>query len=160
MYLSRDEFDQGVFYQGDIINDFPFVIFDKGTIEQSLGLRETDPKISVRIKMSMVMILSQTCDIQRRSNIIICPVHKMSDFSLNKDNTEQIKKRRIGYWFYLPGITGLIEDSIADFQTIYYVNREFLEKYKQNKIITLSDWGRHHLGWSLSTYFGRPIENR
>jgi hypothetical protein len=36
-----------------------------------------------------------------------------------------------------------------------------LEILKQKlKNLGLSDWGRHHLGWALGDFFGRPIESK
>lgn len=159
MYVQATDLNQDIFYQGDLVKDFPFFIFDKDT---SLAGFEKNPeaKLEVKAKLSLVMVLSQTCDVQRRKNAIVCPVYKIQNFSFSKDDSEKIKKRKTSYWFYLPKLDGIIEESIADFQTIYYVPRELLESHKRNKIITLSDWGRHHLGWALGGYFGRPIESK
>jgi len=159
MYVQATDLNQDVFYQGDLVKDFPFFIFDKET-ELANFKDNSEAKLGVKAKLNLIMVLSQTCDVQRRKNAIVCPVYKMGDFSFSKNESESIKKRKTGYWFYLPKLDGIIEESIADFQTIYYVPRELLEKYKNNKVITLSDWGRHHLGWALGGYFGRPVESK
>jgi hypothetical protein len=159
MYVQSKDLNQEVFYQGDLIKSFPFLILDKEIKPSDLG-EDGEGKIEIKAKLGLVMVLSQTCDVQRRENIIVCPVYRLQDFSFKKDEVESIKKRKTGYWFYLPKLDGIIEESIADFQTIYYVSRGTLDVYKQNKISTLTDWGRHHLGYALSNYFGRPIESK
>lgn len=159
MYVQAKDLNYEFLYQGDLIKDFPFLIFEKDTL---IGKFETDieTKLEVRARLGLIMIISQTCDIQHRENVIVCPVYKMQDFSFNKDEAESIRKRKTGYWFYLPKLENILDESIADFQTIYYVPRDFLNQSKLNKIITLTDWGRHHLGWALSNHFGRPIESK
>lgn len=159
MYVPTEAINRDIFYQGDLIRDFPFLIYDKDLLDVSLE-KDSEVNIEIKIKPNLAMMLSQTCDIQRRANILACPVYRMCDFSFKKDEAESIRKRRVGYWFYLPKLNGVIEESIADFQTIYHTPRSLLEKHKENKIITLTDWGRHHLGWSLAYYFGRPIESK
>ena len=159
MYVEKNELSTEILYQGDLIKDFPFLIFDKEEPIENFT-QDGETKLNINAKLSLVMILSQTCDVQRRKNIIICPVYKVKDFEFSKDELIKIKKRRTGYWFYLPEIEGVLEESIADFQTIFYASRKLIENYKSNKIATLSDWGRHHLGWALSGYFGRPIESK
>lgn len=159
MYVRASELSHDIFYQGDLVKNFPFFIFDQEISPEVFGAG-TETKLEVKAKLSLVMILSQTCDLQRRPNIIVCPVYRMQDFSFNKSEIDAIKKRKTSYWFYLPQVDGILEESIADFQTIYYVPRTLLEQHKSNKVMTLTDWGRHHLGWALSYYFGRPIENK
>ena len=159
MYVPVSSLDLTLLYQGDLIKDFPFLIFKKETLSGKFDSAE-EVKLEVPAKLNTVIVLSQTCDVQNRENILVCPVYEMQVFSFNRDEIESIKKRKTGYWFYLPKLEGTIEDSVADFQTIYYVPRDFLESYKSKKFLALSDWGRHHLGWALSNYFGRPIEEK
>lgn len=159
MYVQTTELNYEVFYQGDLVKDFPFFIFDENINLENV-ISKTEAKIEIKAKLSTVMILSQTCDAQRRKNAIICPVYKMDEFNFDASTIDSIKKRKTAYWFYLPPIVGILDESIADFQTIYYIPRVLIGKYKQNKIITFSDWGRHHLAWAINSYFGRPIENK
>ena len=159
MYVLGKELDYEIIYQGDLIKDFPFLIFDNKTLTKGFE-NNVETKLEIKAKLGLIMVLSQTCDIQQRENIIVCPVYKMQDFDFNKEETESIKKRKTGYWFYLPRQAIGIDESIADFQTIYYVPKDLLNQYKSNKILTLTDWGRHHLDWALSNYFGRPIESK
>lgn len=169
MYADALSIDRTAFYQGDIISDFPFYIF-----ENVLALRRTDAGhyevgehattetemvFGVGAKVQNVMILSQTCDAQRRSNVILCPVYQLNEFTIdntiNVDRLRAIRERRINYWFYLPAFDTL-QESIADLQAMIYVPRETIERFLPSKTLALSDLGRHHLSWSLATFFGRP----
>jgi hypothetical protein len=158
MYVPATELDTETVFQGDLLEGFPFLIID--TIPSSAFQSGSEAKIELRAKLNTVMVLSQTCDIQRRKNVLVCPVSRVVDNEFNNDDLAKLKKRKQYYWFYLPELPDVISESFADFQTIYYVPRSLVEEAKARKIVSLSDWGRHHLGWALSAYLGRPIENR
>lgn len=171
MYAKIESIDKNTLYQGDIIEDFPFYIFENsqpikkteaGYFEFGNENGEDHALIAVETKKQRVMILSQTCDAQRRKNLIISPIYKLDQFiidnTINKNRAEAIRERRLYYLFYLPEFESLPE-SLVDLQTMIYVSREKIEQYLPNKIISLSDLGRHHLSWSLATYFGRPAEH-
>lgn len=171
MYADANSISKDIFYQGDIIADFPFYIFENGQpIKKNeaghFELDETTEEcnrtlFAVEAKKQPVMILSQSCDIQRRNNVIICPVYDLKEFisdnTINTDRAKSIRDRKIYYWFYLPEYEK-VPESLADLQTMIYVSRAEIEKYLPKRIMSLSDLGRHHLGWSLATYFGRPVE--
>jgi hypothetical protein len=171
MYVDRESVDPNTLYQGDIISEFPFFIFENSKSIRKSGTNsfETDETtneegrslFAIEAKKQLVLILSQTCDIQRRSNIIICPIYDLNEFirdnTINADRARDIRSRKIQYWFYLPR-NSTINESIADFQTMIYVPRSVISEYINKRILTLSSLGRHHLSWSLATYFGRPIE--
>lgn len=164
--------DAATLLQGDILADFSFFLFDKsrpikrneaGLFESDGATQEQDRSLfAVEAKKQRVMILSQSCDVQRRNNVIICPVYDLatflSDNTINTDRARSIRERKIYYWFYLPAFAQLPE-SIADLQTMIYVPREVVATHLPKREISLSDLGRHHLAWSLATYFGRPAED-
>lgn len=174
MYLADTTLiDSSLLYQGDVITDFPFPVLEgskKIKKDQTTGQfeldesssQETESLFAIEKKLQTVMILSQTCDLQRRKNVIICPVYSLKDFIednvLNKSTVESIRKRSVNYWFYLPEYKNL-EESIVDLQTMVYVSRTTLGPYLSKRIIILSDLGRHHLSWSVVNYFGRPAMN-
>lgn len=171
MYADATTVPATTLYQGDIIADFPFYLFENGLpiqrneaghFELDQNAQDSERRLfAVEARKQQVMILSQTCDVQRRTNVIICPVHNLEGFiadnTLNADRVKSIRARKIYYWFYLPTY-GALAESIADMQTMIHVPRAEIEKYLPNRITTLSDLGRHHLAWSLATYFGRPAE--
>ncbi len=161
MYIPSHELDRGKFYQGDVVKDFPFFVLSNLEDQLSILTNTREGTLEIKSKLIDVMILSQTCDIQRRDQIIIAPIVPMQpsidngDLGVNILNN--IKNRKINYLFYLPESPGIIPDSYCNFQLIYYVSPLLLNNFINNKITSLSDWGRHHLSWSLSNYFGRPI---
>ncbi|MDD5626436.1 MAG: hypothetical protein PHW01_00255 [Patescibacteria group bacterium] len=179
MYVKSEDLSFDILYQGDVIKNAPFFIFED-ELRSLKNLKKTNTYEAIKIgeksfnngeallainaKLNNIIILSQTCDVQDKENIIIAPVYPIKLFEDNGILTDGkaglIKKRKINYWFYLPELEGIIGDSLVDFLTIHYIPKTFLEKYKSNKIITMTDWGRHHLGWALSNYFGRPIEDK
>jgi len=175
MYVLGNETDTNNLYQGDIIKDFPFFfikedfsVYQAGSTTKidSLKIDEIPAEAGALVpyKISRVIILSHTCDAQRREQVIIAPIHKIKDYEnegiLNKNKIDSIKKRKIFYWFYLPAVESLLDESLVDFQSIMYIPRIFLERFKSKKMLSMSDWGRHHLGWALNNYFGRPIEDK
>lgn len=170
MYVASIPTDSSTLYQGDIIRDFPFYIFDKeqSVVKTENGYTHADTQneedrslFVVEARRQRIMLLSQSCDIQRRSNIVICPVYAMekivSEQAIKTETLKSIRARRIKYWFYLPAFNDFPE-SIADFQTMTYVPRETVSAYLNKRDVILNDLGRHHLAWSLATYFGRPAE--
>lgn len=171
MYADASSVPPTTLYQGDIIADFPFYLFENGlpiqrneagSFELNEGQEDAERKlVAIETKKQQVMILSQTCDAQRRTNIIICPVHNLESFitdnTINVDTAKKIRDRKIYYLFYLPTYQGLPE-SIADMQTMIYVSRTELERFLPSRVTTLSDLGRHHLAWALANFFGRPAE--
>ena len=87
MYVDLAALDATTTFQGDIITNFPFYL-----LENSAGLRKNRngqfsrvPNNSagdvglhaIESKKRNVMVLSQTCDVQRRTNIILCPVYDL-----------------------------------------------------------------------------------
>jgi len=167
MYADPATVDPNILYQGDILEDFPFYILDKpqpvkkeedGSFSMEQQTTTTDLQV-VGSKTQRVILLSQTCDLQRRNNVMICPVHELAQFiednTLNADSVKSIRDRKNYYFFYLPAFNGLPE-SIADLQTIIYVPRAVITAHILNRIVPMSDLGRHHLGWSLANLFSRP----
>src|SRR3989344_4717785 len=144
MYVQDSDLNKEVFYQGDLIEKFPFLILNKEILPSELN-SDGEKKLEVTAKLSLIMVLSQTCDVQNRENVIICPVYSVEDKEFTRSEFDSIKKRKTGYWFYLPELEGIVKESVADFQNIYYIPRSMLNKYKERKITSLSDWGRHHL---------------
>lgn len=144
MYLPPSSIDKTVVLQGDIFNQYPFFI------ENS-----EDPNCSV-------MAISQTCDAQRRESIILAPIFSFSymrEKGLTEWKLNEVRGRKLNYWFYLPELSGVLGESLVDFQLIRYFSRETVEAYKTIKTVSLSDWGRHHLSWALSNFFGRPTND-
>lgn len=174
MYVPQEEITRETLFQGDVIDGFPVFIFKTPltqvartteggtTFEIQQGAMNDSSLLLTESKLGRVMILSQTCDIEHRENIIVAPVYEIEALKdqgvLNTDTIKNIKKRKVYYWFYLPSYGGIINDSIADFQGMFYLPKEHVIQYVTSKIVTINDLGRHHLGWALSNFFGRPVD--
>jgi len=173
MYLDLNEIKPELLFQGDIIDNFPFFIFDNlraikktgdNTFEEEVVQNQTQSSLFVlEAKYVKVIVLSQTCDIQNRNNVIICPIYELenllTDGTLTEKRAESLRANKFNYWFHLPECD-VLKESLADLQTIQYVPKKMLEEYKGDRIISLDDLGRHKIGWFLANYFGRPIENK
>lgn len=181
MYVFPVDNSNAVFYQGDIIDNFPFFVIDSENFNvleagtagkeykinkiKSLSAEETtDHLIAIDARRQRVMILSQSCDIQQRGTIIFAPVFEIakaiSEGRMTGNQASSLRNRKVDYWFYLPKQDGVIEESYIDFQIIHYVPKVLIIKNLQNRVLALSHWGRHHLGWALSDFFGRPIKSK
>ncbi|MBX9906390.1 hypothetical protein K2X96_00660 [Patescibacteria group bacterium] len=165
MYAEQGLLDPTTLYQGDLIEDFPFHDLDShssvvrnesGTLVEQ-ATEDQNYLALIETKKRTVMILSQTCDIQRRTHVIVCPIFDLQEYSrtISRDKVEALKKRTINYLFYLPA-HGNFQESFADLQQIHYVPLETMNSYKDKRVLSLSDLGRHHLSWSLASLFGRP----
>lgn len=171
MYATSVEFNKSIFLQGDIITGFPFLsLKDEYVFLEKDGSKflrsenpsvETENLIAVTSKKSSVIIISHSCDIEQRNIVLIAPVYSLqsliSEGLVKNSQIENLKDRKINYLFYLPPFGSEFEESVALLNSIHYVSKEMLNKFKDNKIISLSDWGRHHLGYTLGVMLGRPI---
>lgn len=148
MYAQIEESHS--FYQGDILRDTPFFIIPKSFTETENGILQQN---------ETVMILSQTCDIERRDFLIVARVISVNflkkDIGVGDNYHESLKKRKVKYYFYLPADNDF-EESCVDFGQIIYIPKKALNK--SNRIKSLSDIGRHWLAYQLTDYFGRPFD--
>jgi ABC-type glutathione transport system ATPase component len=178
MYKKPSELDLALLYQGDVIDNFPLLVIkhELSFLRQSGSDFNVMPAgeiafsgspeefVAAKARKSRVMLLSQTCDLQQREFVMVAPIYSMADLESKgalKDGMDGlIRKRRVNYWFYLPALAGVMEESLVDFQHMHYISRSFAEDFKTTKLLSLSDWGNHHLGWALGAFFGRPVEKK
>jgi hypothetical protein len=138
MYVPPGNISVDLLFQGDVFPSYPFLSDDTSR---------------------SIILISQTCDAQRRENILVAPIFTFSEMEgrgVKPDTLKDVRLRRINYWFYLPPLDGVLEESLVDLQQIKFSSRIDIDNRKSTKIITLNDWGRHHLAWSISNFFGRP----
>jgi hypothetical protein len=164
MYLNSRELYPEKLWQGDILENFPFFVFDNFN-----NLADND-SIPGKVRLSKVIILSQTCDIQERESIMIAPIYEINIAETPSGLLSDLRSRKRNYLFYLPKLEmrnetsfeneTIINESFVDFQTIYYVKKDTIQNYKPNRVACMSDWGRHHLASALSIFFGRPIKDK
>ena len=189
MYLDYAVNLPGTLLQGDIIKEYPFCYFPRKNeyiiVEQSgsgLSLnqlnsefhysndRGSEEQLIVNSRLTNIMLLSQSCDMQSREIIIIAPVYTVEFFSENlarEGNTEEqirgkiltlknIKfERQFGYYYYLPASDDFLE-SYVDFNFIQSIPRDNISI--DNRALSLSDHSRHWLAYKLNNFFGRPVE--
>jgi hypothetical protein len=157
-------------FQGDVFANFPFIDFstsrfvalqDHHISDVTDIYRDGFRSVLAEVDPRSIMLLSQTCDAQRRDNLIACPIYKISDYiQINQPsagNLASLRGNKFLYWFYLPEHFGEIDESFVDLQQFFYVPRSVLSSYMANRILSLSDLGRHRIAWSIATYFGRPL---
>jgi hypothetical protein len=154
------------------MHDFPFILFDKkirylekleDSYKLKTGVINSEEFGLFVIAKRQIIILSQTCDIENREFTLVAPVVEVtkateSGFVKNKQ-IDSIKKRLINYLFYLPAYDNLNE-SIAILPMIQYVPKELILLHKGNRILSLSDWGIHHLTYAINRFLCRPLENK
>lgn len=173
-------------YQGDVVLNFSFIAPPLGEpiAIQSSGNSLIKTPISavsnpyssgsetlvVNSFRASGMIITQTCDIQRHKYISLCPIHPFNEIreKLAQEGLEEkriqnlmesIKQQKVNYYFYLPPAILdeiRVEESYVDLQVINSVPRENVSNYQ--RLITLSDKGRHWLDYKLINLFGRPFD--
>jgi hypothetical protein len=190
MYFDYRNTLPNIFMQGDIIEKYPFSyipttndyifirdnngapsLFSTGNEDGEVYNNEyQEEQLVVNSKLNNIILLSQTCDLQRRESIMIAPVFDLSFLKQNLQeegkNEQEINsqlgllknnkfEKQFHYYFYLPAFSGFPERYI-DFNLIQSIPRDNIKIEK--RILSLSDKGRHWLSYKLNTFFGRPVE--
>lgn len=165
--------DPKIFFQGDILIDFPVTIlpdtikivrlqeklkdfsvarvYERDKLEDAF-VNGSEPVLA-KASLMKIMILSQTCDIEHRDFISIAPVFPITNIE-NKSKRESIRKKKVLYRFHLPS-EGDFEESFLDITTINSVRRTTLKL--ENRTLSLSHFGRSHLVFFIYNYFNRPF---
>lgn len=146
---------QDEWFQGDILSDFPFIATD-------LSSRTS----STELFRKQALIITQTCDLQRRHFIQLCPIHNFDD--LKKDLVDggksekgaesfidSIRNRTVNYYFYLKADAVLgIKEGYADLNFISTIPRTQL--LTLNRITSLATYPRQVLAYQSGNLFLRP----
>lgn len=126
-------------------------------------------------KKVRAIVLSNTCDIAPENDRLFFPariiysplieLQKYQTFLLNKGITEEklkghihsIKSQSITQIFYLPGIDGILEESIVFFDRVLNVDVNYLsiKELNERRIFTLGNYGHYLLLFKLSFHFCR-----
>lgn len=168
--MAEDQTDSERIYQGDILKDQIII-----TIPQNIQiLRELENKeykffsleelndafeqevheiTVVNAVKTNVIILSQTCDIERREFISIAPVFPLTKIESEKKKGS-IRNHKFNYRFYIAESDALPE-SYAELTLINSIKKEILRLDK--RICSLSDYARQWLQDTLNRYFCRPF---
>lgn len=143
------------FFQGDILKNYPIIVLpDLLSAATSYGTSDLSGTSTIQVKklITNVLILSHSCDIANRELVAICPVFPIT--RLEGGQREMLKKGRMNYRFWLPEITGIMDESYADFVIINTVRRDNLDIH--HRIASLSERYRGHLADAIYRYFCRP----
>ncbi len=165
--------DVTMFFQGDILRNFPVSIlseklkivrlkkkyedFSVAHIYEESKLNDAfangSESILAKAFLMNVMILSQTCDIEHREFVSIAPIFPLSNVE-NISTQNAIRKRKVFYRFYLPS-EGDFEESFLDITTINSVSRSTLRL--EDRFLSISHYGRSNLAHFVYNYFNRPF---
>ncbi len=174
------------FFQGDLLSNYSFIVPPLGkqfvfigdavsSIVVELSAKEDaymDGKKEQLIANSFrssAMIITQTCDIQRREYISVCPIFDLAvlkskytnyGWGENRINNfiEDLKNQKQNYFLYLPAHTSEnvnFSESYVDLQVINSMPSSNVTNY--HRFLSLTDKGRHWIGFKLSNLFGRPF---
>lgn len=168
-----DEIDSKIILQGDIIEDFCFITHPVGKlsfVSNSPNIIPApekgiygEPMVLGRPKKSRAIVISHSCDIQRREFVQVCPVFelsKMNDLSeeakqkTNLDKfLESVRGQKTFYYLFLPA-SNFFPESYVDLTMINSAPRTILNNH--TRVLTLSPSGRHLLGYKLMNLYLRP----
>lgn len=180
-YLSADSKSALI----EALRDFPHVAADRfytaklkesEIIYQGDGLRGFVhielPKTDVKIVDAI--IFSNTCDIATEnvrhfeSRMIYAPIISLKrymdvlfetgiDPEKARTHIESIKNQHITQIFYLPGLDGIIKDSIVFFDRVLNVRPDYVgaDEIREKRIFSLSNYGHYLLLFKLSFHLCR-----
>lgn len=129
--------------------------------------------VNIRNKNSRYVtgvVLSNSCDIDlsnkkpAEQRIIFCPMASLKNYLalLAAEQQESIRHaitaQRISDIFYLPGIDGVLEESIILFDDIHSIPLNYYSEQERSKKFTLSQYGFYIFLIKLSIHFTRIQE--
>jgi|SRR5579863_7890698 len=101
-----------------------------------------------------ILVITQTCDLERRNFVQVAPVYAVSTLSESKQGS--VETNEVNYLFYLPASEpGISEKSFADLSQIVSVHNSYLKEAKLAK--RLSNEARARLQTHLARLHGRPF---
>jgi len=110
--------------------------------------------VLARATKTMIMLVTQTCDIDRRKWLQVAPVFKAN--LLGEDKRESLRTNEINYLFYLPAAPPLLPDeNYADFSRITSVHNSYFREARPLK--RLKSRATLELQAQLAKYHGRPF---
>jgi hypothetical protein len=113
-----------------------------------------DELVLAKATRRAIMVITQTCDLERRNSVQVAPVYPARSLSENKQAS--LEKNEVNYLFYLPmAEPGLSEKSFADLSQITSVHTSYVREAKLAK--RLSNEGRARLQMHLANLHGRPF---
>lgn len=131
--------------QGDIISDIPFIWFDNEGQQQ--------------IFKAKGMIISTSCHIDQKDNLIIVPIYPISSFS---GNIGDLKSNKIFDYMYIKDFA--MQEYFIDFSTVNTYSKEMIVKGLSTenieRILSLSQIGYYFFIVKLTVYFMREEDSQ
>ncbi len=113
-----------------------------------------DELVLAKATKRTVMVITQTCDLERRNFVQVAPVYPAR--TLTESKQASLEKNEVNYFFYLPmSEPGLSERSFADLSQITSVHNSYIREAKLAK--RLSNKGRTRLQVHVAKFHGRPF---
>ena len=158
--------------QGDIFPEIPIISLPNdreefqilrtdGDNQNLLSLEECDTaflsgseRFVVNSEMVSFMIVTQTCDLQRRGNITICPIYLL-DVETNEGHKNSIKGYKVQTKFYLFP-TRFFSESYVDLSKMNFVPSSVINI--GDRLVSLDLPSQHFLADQIKRVFGRPIQ--
>lgn len=174
MYIKVNEEEQ--LAQGDLFMNYPILLSrlseaivcsDEGDLtDQNLTDLQYDDKdeldVIVAVERSPVMVISQSCDALRASNLTvlrILPITFISPCFKEKNPTNKVKElkqlRDAQGFFYLQEIDNYLDKSIVSFDEMLNVRRQELLAMRRFRNYRLNQQALQHLQDKLARYFSR-----
>lgn len=111
--------------------------------------------IVVGATLSTVVVVSQSCDVQRKPYLTVAAVRPLRLIE-NRQRREDVKRLdRMLEYFALPAGPN-IEESFVDLTLLYSVPRELLISLLPNRLFSMSNSFRQSFQWAIMQFFGRP----
>jgi len=111
--------------------------------------------IVVGATLSTVVVISQSCDVQRQPFLTVAAVRPIRLIE-NTQRREDVKRiDRVLQYFALPAGPN-IEESFVDLTLLYSVPRELLISCLPNRLFSMTSSFRQSFQWAIMQFFGRP----
>jgi hypothetical protein len=120
--------------------------------------------IVVEATVATVVLISQTCDVQRKDYLILGLIRPLGEAG-SRSKQEQVKRNdRVPDCFYLqphPALTitspeGLVEDFYVDFNCLFSMKREYVEAQRNKRVLSMTTEYRQLFQYRLGNFFSRP----
>jgi hypothetical protein len=167
-------------YQGDILRDYhfmlpplgkPYAFVESGKeailAEDIMKAGLTPKQLIANTIITNAMIITATCDAQRREFVAVCPIFTLEKIKLElstkwgdariKTFIDDLSAQKFNYYLYLPAVNTagiVLPESYIDLQVINSMPLDNIKHYE--RMFTLSDYGRHWLAYKLANLFSRP----
>jgi len=134
-----------------------FTAHPEGQLTDKWQYGKREEYVAAKAQLMNVALLTQTCDIERRSYYQIAPLYPEAE---QQAKVEQLRKNELNYAFYLPAFAPYIqENSYLDFAHTTLIPKAYFPKntIKDRLSARLSEVARRELQDQLKHYFSRPF---